>query len=160
MKQSAVQIPGERTFVVYVEKEDGSYGPVETGSVMVQEYFDDFLTKRRHLEAALRADLLQGRISIVAYYATLLSMGEGDLAARVGVSRRRLRTHMTPRGFARLRLETVQRYAAIFDIPVANLFQIIDEADLARLRQQPTASPFVVLTAPAEACGGTHDAPA
>jgi hypothetical protein len=157
MKQSAVQIPGDRTFVVYVEKEDGSYGPVETGSVMVKEYFDDFLTKRHHLEAGLRADLTAGRISIVAYYAALLSMGEGDLAARIGVSRRRLRAHMTPRGFAGLRLETVRRYAEIFDVPVANLFQIIDEADLARLRQQPTASPFVVLTAPAEECGGSHD---
>jgi hypothetical protein len=160
MKQDAVQIPGDRTFVVYVEKDDGSYGPVETGSVMVQQYFDDFLTKRRHLEAGLRADLLQGRISIVAYYATLLSMGEGDLAARIGVSRRRLRAHMTPSGFARLRLETIQRYAAIFDIPVANLFQLIDEADLPRLRQQPTASPLVVLTAPAAESSDTHDAPA
>jgi hypothetical protein len=149
MKQNAVQIPGERTFVVYVEKEDGSYGPVETGSVMVQEYFDDFLAKQRHLEARLRADLTEGRISIVAYYATLLSMGEGDLAARVGVSRRRVRTHMTPGGFAKLRLETIRRYAAIFDVPVANLFQIIDDADLGRLRQQSTASPFVVITAPA-----------
>ena len=71
MKQNAVQIPGDRTFVVYVEKEDGSYGPVETGSVMVREYFDDFLTKRHHLEARLRADLTEGRISVVAYYATL-----------------------------------------------------------------------------------------
>jgi DNA-binding XRE family transcriptional regulator len=158
MKQSAVQIPGDRTFVVYVEKEDGSYGPVETGSVMVKEYFDDFLTKRRHLEATLRADLLQGRISIIAYYATLLSMGEGDLAARIGVSRRRLRAHLTPGGFAKLRLETVRRYAEIFDIPVANLFQIIDEAGQDRLRQQPTGCPFVVVTSAAEERGGSHDA--
>lgn len=160
MKQREVQIPGERKFVVYVEKEDGSYGPVETGSVMVREYFDDFLAKRRHLEATLRADLAQGRISSIAYYATLLSMGEGDLAARAGVSRRRLRHHMTPAGFARLRLETVRRYAEIFDVPVANLFQIVADADLERLRQEPTASPFVVLTTLAAGAGpdGSHDA--
>jgi len=146
VKEQDANIDSDRKFVIYVEKEDATYGPVEAGSIMLRDYFDDYLEKRKNLVDQCRQRLEADEISPVAYYAILINIGESDLACRVGVSRRALRKHMKPAGFARISLSLARRYAEVFDIPVANMFQILLPEGTTQVHYEKTQSPMVVLT--------------
>ena len=146
MKEKNAAAGAGHRFIVYVEKEDSTYGPVQTGSVMMEKYFDDYLQKRKRLEESCLARLRSGEISPVACYMELINISEADLACRVGVSRRKVRRHMTPEGFAGIGLPLAARYAEVFGVPVANLFQILSAGEGCRLSQEKTGSPLVVVT--------------
>ncbi len=111
--------------VYYVEKEDDSYGPVVSGSQLSHDYLDDFYLKKRNLELDLRHKIVHNEISPVYYFMLLQEMGEGDLASRTGVSKRRLRKHCTPKGFSRISVRILQKYADIFDIPLSSFFAML-----------------------------------
>jgi hypothetical protein len=135
MKEKDAQVKcDDHQMVLFVEKKDGTYGAVQTGSYMVHNYVDDFWDKRRKLEQDLGRRLDTGEISPVAYYLTLREMAVADLAARVGLSRGRVKKHMQPKHFREISAETATRYADVFGISVAQLHQV---------------SPLVVETDPA-----------
>jgi transcriptional regulator with XRE-family HTH domain len=48
-----------------------------------------------------------------------------ELAARVGISKSSLRKHLDPEGFKKISVSKLERYANVFNIPLANFFQII-----------------------------------
>lgn len=147
MKEKDAIVNGGHRLVLYVEKEDASYGPVQTGSFMTEKYLGDFLEKKRRLRQELRGRLEDGLISPVGYYMQLLDIAQPDLAKRVKISRRKLRSHLTPKGFARMSLHQAQRYADVFGIPVANLFQVIIEDDEEiQVSHERTRQPLVVTT--------------
>jgi len=146
VKEEDAKIESERKFVVYVEKKDATYGPVEAGSIMLRDYFDDYQEKRRNLVEQCRQRLRTGEISPVAYYAILINVGEADLACRVGVSRRTLHKHMKPAGFAKISLSLAQRYAEVFGIPVVGMFQVLMTEGAVKVQYEKTTSPLVVFT--------------
>lgn len=111
--------------IYYVEKEDASYGPLLSGSYLSKHYLDDYYEKVEKLEKTLREQLYKGEVSPVYYYMILQSYGEGDLATRVGVSKRRLRRHFQVKNFSKLRLSQLKKYADAFDVPIAAFFQLI-----------------------------------
>jgi len=133
--------------MMYVEREDGTYGPVRTGSYLTKHYLDDFWEKRRHLEAEARRRLCAGEISPVAYHMLVVDIPAADLAVRVGLGAGKVKKHMTPEGFARVTVAQAVRYAEVFGVPLANLFQVVPlrEGEVA-LRQEPTDNPHVVRT--------------
>lgn len=146
MKEKDAKVEGGHKIVLYVEKDDASYGPMETGSYMVKNYIDDFFEKRDNLQQDCLRRLKDGEISPVAYYMRLIEIGEADLASRVGVSRRKLRRHLTPKGFEKASLFVLERYADVFSVPVANMFQVFVPCGGVRVRQEKTSSGLVVLT--------------
>lgn len=147
MKEKDARVQGGHRMVVYVEKEDRSYGPLETGSYMVTNYYEDFTEKRHRLEEECRRRLTQGEISPVGYYMILTNITEADLASRVGVSRRKLRRHAEPGGFEKMDLSTARKYAETFNIPVANLFQLLErEGEGVDIAQEGTGHPLVTVT--------------
>lgn len=146
MKEEDAHVEGGHRLVMYVEKDDHTYGPVETGSYLVENYIDDLREKRSNLKQNCMARLRSGEISPIGYYALLIEIGDGDLARRVGVSRRSVRKHMTPNGFRTLSVEHVRRYAEVFGVPVANMFQVVSTGDGVEVRQEETLSPLVVTT--------------
>lgn len=125
MKEKDSKIEHGHQLILYVEKEDHTYGPLQTGSYMAGNYLDDFFEKKDKLKKKRLDELIDGKISPLAYYKDLVDIGEGDLALRVGVSRRKLRSHMTPEGFARIHVRLLEKYAEVFGVPVAQLFQIV-----------------------------------
>ncbi len=125
MKEKDLKIDHSHQLILYVEKEDQSYGPMQTGSYMADNYLDDFFEKRDKLRQQRLEELVRGEISPLAYYKDLVEIGEGDLAVRVGVSKRKLRYHMTPKGFSTISVALLEKYAEVFGIPVAQLFQIV-----------------------------------
>lgn len=147
MKEKDSKIDHSHQLILYVEKEDSSYGPVQTGSYMANHYLDDFFEKKERLRQKRLDELIEGRISPLAYYKDLVDIGEGDLAVRVGISRRKLRSHMTPEGFTRVSVSLLARYAEVFGVPVAQIFQIIlcDESRI-ELTHEGTGVPQVMIT--------------
>lgn len=111
--------------VYYVEKDDSSYGPIVSGSQLSHDYLDDFYLKKKNLEKQLRDQVVNKQISPVFYYMTLQEMGIGDLASRVGISKRRLKKHFKPEYFEKLSLKILKKYATIFDVPMISLLQLI-----------------------------------
>lgn len=147
MKEKDIKAKSSHQLILYIEKEDQTYGPVQTSSYMADNYLDDFFEKKAKLKAARLEELKAGQISPLAYYKDLVEIGEGDLACRVGVSRRKLRFQMTPAGFCQADVATLERYATVFGIPVAQLFQVIlcDGEDLL-IHNEPTALPSVIIS--------------
>lgn len=147
MKEKDSIIDNNHQLILYVEKDDQTYGPVQTGSYMVENYLEDFFDKKEKRRSQILHELIAGGISPIAYYKELVDIGEGDLARRAGISRRKLRLHMTPKGFARINVALLERYAVIFGIPVAHLFQIFISEDVRlRFNHEPTGLPEVVIT--------------
>ncbi len=147
MKEKDSRVENEHQLILYVEREDQSFGPVQTGSYMVENYLEDLFEKKAKLKDARLQEVLAGKISPLAYYKDLVDIGEGDLAARVGVSRRKLRSHLTPEGFAKLTVPLLRSYATVFGVPVAQLFQVIlcDDGEVS-INNQRTAMPEVIVS--------------
>ncbi len=136
MKEKEIRVNFKpQQLVVYVEKEDGSYGQMVTGSYLSKHYLDDFFDKIRKWDKTLKEQLKKGEISPVYYYLIMREFGEGDLASRVGISRRALKKHFTMDGFKQMKLSLVKRYAEAFDIPVSALFHftVVSEKDAGKL---------------------------
>jgi hypothetical protein len=130
--------------LLYVEKEDGSYGPLQTGAFLVKNYADDFFQKRQNIETECMDKLRKGEISPVVYYMLLYNMTAADIAARVGISKSKVVKHQTPAGFAKASVETVKRYADVFGVSVASMFLLVvpKEKDLA-VAGKKTANPYL-----------------
>lgn len=152
MKEKEAQIKHDiHPLVLYVEKEDGTYGRVESASFLSKNYLDDYLDKIRKWDAELKDKLDKGEISPVYYYMTMLEMGEGDLASRVGICKWRLKKHLRMDGFAKMKLKTLRKYADVFDVPVSNLlhFTVMKAKDQKKLKityQKASNNPYVSIS--------------
>jgi hypothetical protein len=83
---------------------------------------DSYYAQRAIELERLRGELLEGRISPVAFFTELQHMDLKDLAARVKLSPGKVKRHMTPAGFDGVKVEVLKRYARVFDVAVADLF--------------------------------------
>lgn len=159
-KEGFVDYP-EQQMILYVEKDDGEYGPMQTGSYLSANYMDDYIYKRKNLELELRKQLTDGIISPVKYYMVLVDLSFSELASRVGIRQSKVRKHLDPKHFGCATVEELSRYARVFNIPVANLLQVIlmqhkgdyesslileNNADGISMEQIQTGNMFVVLT--------------
>jgi hypothetical protein len=76
-----------------------------------------------------RQQILQGKLSPIAYYMEKNIMDEKLLATFIGLPKWKVRRHLKPDGFAKLDEKVLQRYAEIFDIPVGSLTDFMKTAD-------------------------------
>ncbi len=136
--------------VLYVEKEDGSYGRIESASFLSSNYLDDYLEKIKKWDRELKDKLEKGDISPVYYYMIMLEFGESDLASRVGISKRKLRKHCKMAAFEKISLKLLKRYADVFDVPVSNMlnFIAINEKDQKRLKisTRKSNNPYITIS--------------
>jgi hypothetical protein len=112
--------------IIYAEKSDGSFGPVQTGSYMSKNHIDDFYSIVENHNKSLLGKLRKGEISPIHYFMSVEELTVAELAARVGISKSSLRKHLDPKGFQKISISMLKRYADVFNIPLANLFQIIN----------------------------------
>lgn len=151
MKEKELFVDYEaQQLVYYVEKEDASYGQVVSGSYLAKHYLDDYFSKVKHWDESMRKQLEKGEISPIYYYMIMQSFGEGDLASRVKVCKRRLKKHFKMEHFVKMKLSMLKRYADAFDIPLVNMFQLLvvpqQDTDKVRLTQKETANPYLSVT--------------
>jgi hypothetical protein len=145
MKEKDAQVDFEsHKMTLFVEKEDGSYGTIQTGSYLAKNYLDEFWANMKHFKKTAVTQLINNEISPIAYYLITKEMAPADVAARIGISASQVKKQMTPKHFGTMKLSVVQQYADVFGIPVANLFQIATDDENADLIQQKnTKNPFV-----------------
>ena len=151
----------DQQMIIYVEKDDGKFGPMQTGSFLSANYLDDYFFKRRNLELELREQLTRNQISPVKYFMVLEELSVSELASRAGIRKSRVKKHLDPKHFGSVSLNELRRYANVFNVPAANLLQVIliqqddgVEASLMKedrpgsitVKQPSTANPFVVVT--------------
>ena len=159
-KDGYVDYPDQQV-ILYVEREDGNFGPIQTGSYLSANYMDDYTMKRRNLESELRDQLTKGAISVIKYYMILSDLSLSELAARAGIRKSRVKKHLEPGSFGKTTVEEIKRYAHVFNIEPANLFHIIlienkgnlesnfileNKAERISIFQFRTENPFVTLT--------------
>ncbi len=159
-KDGYVDYP-EQQMILYVEKEDGKYGPIQTGSYISANYIDDYFYKRHNLEAGLREQVIRGLISPVKYYMTLEDLSLSELSARTSIRKSRVQKHLESGHFASATVDELCRYAAVFNIPAANMLQLLlvkeddhyesllileNKAKRICVEQPKTDNPYVVLT--------------
>ena len=125
MKEKDLYIENKKQeMILFAEKDDKTYGAIKSGSYVVKHFLSDFYLKKENLEKALREELKKGNISPVFYYMLLQDMGPGDLAKRVGISKRKLRKHFRPDAFAKLSEAMLQKYAIVFGVTVEQIKEI------------------------------------
>lgn len=111
----------EQEVVLYAEKEDHTFGAMVTGSFASKHYLDDYFSKQKNLDKNLRMEMEQGKISPVYFFMKMQDMGIGDLAKRIGISKRKLRRHFKPENFAKLNQAVLEKYAVVFGVPADEL---------------------------------------
>ena len=127
MKEKDVLVDCEaQQYVIYAEKGDGSFSPVQTGSYMTKNHISDLHGIVAKLSDDLLDKLRKGEISPIYYFMTIEELSIAELAARAGFSKSSVKKHLDPRGFNDLSVSKLKRYADVLNIPVANLFQIIN----------------------------------
>jgi hypothetical protein len=159
-KEGFVDYP-EQQMIIYVEKDDGKYGPMQTGSYLSANYMDDYMYKRRNLELELREQLIKGFISPIRYYMVFEDLTLSELSARAGIRKSRVKKHLDPKLFGIVRADELVRYASVFNIHVANLLQIVlvnnndsfesnlileNKAEKISVDHTSTTNPYIVLT--------------
>jgi hypothetical protein len=123
-KDGYIDFPQQQV-ILYVEKEDGKYGPIQTGSGISKNYLDDYELKRLHLEESLRNKVINGEISMVKYYMVLEDLTISELAARVRIRKSSVKKHLDPVLFGKIRLDELKKYAEVFNVPLAHMVQVL-----------------------------------
>ena len=148
--------------VLYAEKDDGTYGPFQTGSYMAGNNISEHFRVTGNLSKTLTEQLKAGSISPVYYYMMIEGLNIDELAGRTGILKFRVKRHLTLKGFREMKIRTLKRYADVFNIPPANMFQIIntiedrnwdmgyqgeiDDSKTGSISQKKTGNPFIIET--------------
>ncbi len=133
--------------LLYVEKNDGSFGPLQTGSYMSKNYIDDFWEKQKRLREQGIERLLSGELSPVGYYMLLNAMTESDVARRVGVGAGRVKKHRLLPHFPDVTLSLLRRYAEVFGVALASMVcVVVHGGDGAADLRKKNRNPFVVVS--------------
>jgi hypothetical protein len=111
----------EQQVILYVEKEDGKYEPMQTGSYLTRNYLDDYEAKRKNLESSLLQKIKSKEMSSIQYYMILGELTLSELAARVGVRKGKVRKHLEFDGFASIPQDVLQKYAEVFNVKVEDI---------------------------------------
>ena len=148
--------------VLYAEKGDGTYGPFQTGSYMAGINISEHFRITDNHNKILLEQLKSGKISPVYYFMMIEGLTVSELAGRTGISKFRVKSHLAPAGFRKMRISTLKRYTDIFNIPLANMFQVIstiedrnwdmgyqgeiDDSKIGSISQVKTDNPLVIVT--------------
>ena len=115
----------KQQIILFVEKEDGSYGPIKTGSYLARNYLGFYFQGQDTKREDLLEKLLSGTITPVGFYMEMFNMTEYEVASRAGISKFRLKRHLNPRNYGKIKVSMLERYSRIFNVPVTGLLQII-----------------------------------
>ena len=123
-KDGIIDCP-QQQLILFVEKEDGKYEPVQTGSYLTKNFLDDYELKRHHLEESLKKQILSGEVSPIYYFMVLEELTLSELAARAGIRKGKVRKHMQGSEFASITPDVLQKYADVFNITVPEMLKLL-----------------------------------
>lgn len=121
-KEGYVDYPDQQV-ILYVEKEDGEFGPIQTGSYLSANYMEDYQLKRSNLVKSLSDQLSKDTISIIQYYMVLEELTLSELSARAGIRKSKVKKHLKPDGFIKATVGELLRYARVFNVLPSKLLR-------------------------------------
>jgi hypothetical protein len=146
MKEKDARVEGtDHQMAVYVEKEDGTYGTIQTGSFMAKNYLNEYECMIRNWNAAHFKSLVKGEYSPVAFYMAERDMTPADVASRMKFGLGKVIKHMKIQGFGTMTIETAARYADLFGVSICELF-MLSGPDSQRVQHKKTDNKWVVLS--------------
>jgi hypothetical protein len=125
-KDGTIDCPQQQV-ILYVEKEDGKYEPIQTGSYLTKNFLDDYELKRHHLEESLKKQVRAGEVSPIYYYMVLEDLTISELSSRAGIRKSRVKKHLDSVHFKAIPQETLQIYADVFNITVPDMLKLLVE---------------------------------
>ena len=128
-KDGYVDCP-EQQVILYVEKEDGKYGPIQTGSYITSKYLDDYELKRKNLEDSLRKKIQNREASPVYFYMVLEDLTISELASRIRIRKAKVKKHLRHEYFNRIGNEMLKQYADVFNVSLNDLIQLMNPPHL------------------------------
>jgi hypothetical protein len=126
-KDSIIDCP-QQQLILYVEKEDGKYEPVQTGSYITKNFLDDYQLKRLHLEEALKKQVQSGEVSPVFYYMVLEDLTLSELSSRTGIRKRKVKKHLEAGNFSSIPQSALQIYSDVFNITIQDMLNLLNTA--------------------------------
>ena len=123
-KDSIVDCPQQQV-ILYVEKDDGNYGPVQTGSYMTGNFLDDYELKRKHLEESLLKKIKDKEVSPVYYYMVLEDLSLSELSARARIRKGKVKKHLEYEGFQKIDKESLEKYADVFNASADQIMSLL-----------------------------------
>ncbi len=91
-----------------------------------KEKLADVLYYTKNIELKrLALEIFEGKISPIKMLMDIQNMNIEDIAHRMKISVSKAKSHLTLDGFKKISVETLQKYANIFDISVGDFFQYI-----------------------------------
>lgn len=125
MKEKDIYIDyKDHEIILYAEKEDKTYGEIVCGSYAAKHHLEELYKYKDKLDAALRIELKEGKISPLNYFMLMQDIGEGDLARRVGVCKYKLRKQLKPEYFSRIPDRKLEKYAIVFGVSVDQIKEL------------------------------------
>ncbi|MEI6900657.1 MAG: hypothetical protein WCL00_12330 [Bacteroidota bacterium] len=124
-KEGFIDCP-EQQVIIYVERENGEFGPMQTGSYLTRNYLSDYEEKRVHLENSLKDGIKKRENSAINYYMVLEELTLSELAARVGLRKRKVKKHLEYQGFQAIKETVLVRYADVFNVEVKQLLELME----------------------------------
>jgi hypothetical protein len=115
---------GQFRLVQYETTADGQCVPQLRHSDF-ESYFDSYFAQQAEKFVRRHRQWLAGEISPIGFFMDYLNMTVPDAAARLKLSAGKVKKHLTPEGFARVDVETLGKYARLFDITVSDFFQFL-----------------------------------
>jgi hypothetical protein len=119
-KDGYIDCPQQQV-ILYVEKDDGNYGPIQTGSYITRNFLDDYELKRKHLEENLRNKIQNKEVSPIYYYMVLEDLTISELAARVNLRKAKVKKHLEYGFYNSIKTELLNQYADVFNVSVDDL---------------------------------------
>lgn len=120
-----VGLAGEMREVTYAMNEKGEYELVpsygwEAKTVPLKQAWEEILQGVQDVLEKVQA----GKLSPLAYHMAAHQMDVKLLAKYAGLSRFRVKRHLKPRVFKRLKPEILQRYAGVFELSREDLVRV------------------------------------
>jgi len=130
-----IGLAGRMCEVSYALNEQGRYELVQSygwkpKTVTLKQAWNIIITE---IEAAAK-DVKAGKISPLAYHMTRNQMSTKLLAKYAAISRWRVKRHLKPEIFKRLKPSVLEKYARVFNIPPDQLSRIPESIELSFLK--------------------------
>lgn len=123
--QDRGMITDDRREICYAVNENGRYVLAQSAGWVVKNIANDQAWEiiRRQVDATL-AKIEAGELSPLAFHMVRNQMNVGLLAKYVRINRWRVKRHLKPEVFKRLKPSVLKKYAEVFEIGVEQLSEI------------------------------------
>ena len=115
--------------VLYGTNKNGECIPEITAPEIANEMVDIYYQTKSEVWNKLKKELILGNISPIKLFFEYHNMSLKDIASRAGLSVSAVKKHFTIKGFMKINIKTLQRYAVIFDISIGDFFQFLHIKD-------------------------------